>query len=62
MIPQYVKSILSHYTFEKFIYMYIQVFCDRMKFCGSGAEVSRAADEIPSTPENIFLENYYTGK
>lgn len=33
-----------------------------MKFCGSGAEVSRATDEIPSTPENIFLENYYTGK
>lgn len=42
--------------------LYVQVFCDRMKFCGSGAEVSRAADEIPSTPENIFLENYYTGK
>lgn len=41
--------------------LYVQVFCDRMKFCGSGAEVSRAADEIPSTPENIFLENYYTG-
>lgn len=37
-----------------------KAFGYRMKFCGSGAEVSRAADEIPSTPENIFLENYYT--
>ncbi|XP_062584922.1 ADAM 17-like protease [Saccostrea cucullata] len=32
----------------------------RVKFCGNDAEKSRAADVIPSTPENIFLENYYT--
>ncbi|XP_056012005.1 ADAM 17-like protease [Ostrea edulis] len=32
----------------------------RVKFCGNSAEMSRASDEIPSTPEKIFLENYYT--
>nr|XP_022321266.1 ADAM 17-like protease isoform X1 [Crassostrea virginica] len=31
----------------------------KVKFCGNDAEVSRAADEIPSDNEDTFLENFY---